>query len=292
MKTILVPTDFSEGSIQGLEFAASLAKKTRSALHIYHAAETSNYMYASDPLVIAPPAAIMMEGINDNLKKIGTTKLESLKKKSFLKGIKITALCEVTTNIYNSILDYGDKIKADYIIMGTRGTGNVKKIILGSTTERVVRFATRPVIVIPGKVQNMNMKNIVFASDFAKEAYHAFPLVKDFAAIFKAKITLLKINTMDQFSRTIDDKESILKFNKKFGGKYESVVYNDYMKETGILNYLNSSNADMVAMGTHGKRGLKRFFSEDVSGGIIRLAHRPILILNLKQFKNKSDIRN
>jgi len=291
MKIILVPTDFSESSIQGLEFAASLAKKTRSALHIYHAAETSNYMYASDPLVIAPPAAIMMEGINDNLKKIGDSKLDILKKKSFLKGIKITTLCEVTTNIYSSILDYGDNIKADYIIMGTRGTGNVKKIILGSTAERVVRFSTRPVIVIPGKVNNMNMKSIVFASDFSKEAYYACPLVKDFAAIFKSKITLLKINTMDQFSRTMDDKESISKFNRKFGGKYESVVYNDYMKETGILNYLSTSNADMVAMGTHGKKGLQRFFSEDVSGGIIRLARRPILILNLKQFKNKSDLR-
>ena len=238
MKTILVPTDFSECSVQGLEFSAYLAGKIKAEIHIFNAAETSNYMYSQDQLAIAPPAAILMEGIKENLRKASEARLASLKKRSFLKGLKVITACDVTTNVHSSILDYSDKIKSVYIIMGSRGSSNVKKILLGSTAERVVRFSPRPVIVIPGKVLKPELSSIIFASDFSKEAYGIFPVIKEFAYVFKAKITLLKVNTMDQFSRSKDDAETMSSFNKSFGGKYETVIYNDFMKEEGILNYL------------------------------------------------------
>ncbi|MBZ0204260.1 MAG: universal stress protein [Ignavibacteria bacterium] len=292
MKKILVPTDFSECSIQGLEFAAFLAGKAKAEIHIFNAAETSNYMYSQDQLAMAPPAAILMEGINENLRKASEARLNQIERKGFLKGLKVKTLCDVTTNIHASILDYSDKIKPAYIVMGSRGSSNVAKILLGSIAERVVRFSSYPVVVIPGKVAKPDLKSIIFASDFSKEAYGIFPVVKDFASLYKAEITLLKVNTMDQFSRSKDDSEAMSTFSRSFGGKYESVIYNDYMKEEGILNYLKFSGADLVAIGTHGKKGLRRFFSEDVSAGIVRLALKPILIVNLLKYKRKSDIRN
>ncbi len=292
MKKILVPTDFSECSIQGLEFAANLARKLRGEIHLFNAAETSNYLYSQDQFAVAPPAAILMEGIHENLRKASEERLASLKKRSFLKGMKVVSVCDVTANIHSSILDYSDRIKPVYVVMGSRGSSNIKKILLGSTAERVVRFSPRPVIVIPGKVSKPDLRSVIFASDFSREAYGIFPVVKEFASVFKAKITLLKVNTMDQFSRSMDDTEEMNSFNRAFGGKYETVIYNDYMKEEGILNYLKESGSDLVAIGTHGKRGLRRFFSEDVSAGIVRLALKPILIVNLKKYKRKSDIRS
>lgn len=285
MKKILVPTDFSEPSYYGLDTAAEIAKKTGAEIHIFNACEVSNYYYAADPLVITPPASIMIEGINDNLKKAANKKLSALRARKSLAGLKVTTSCEVTSNVHNSIIEYGNKIKTDIVVMGSHGAGNITEVILGSTAERVVRFSLKPVLVIPVKPSKGLFKRIVFASDFSEEAYGMFPFVKDIAKISSAEIHLLKINTMDQFSKTRDDMELINKFSKKFGGKYITALYNDYMKEEGILNYSREVKADLIAIGTHGKKGLRRFFSEDVSEGIVRLSHIPILIVNLKKYK-------
>ena len=72
-------------------------------------------------------------------------------------------------------------------------------------------------------------------------------------------------------------------FAKKNGGKFKISLFNDYMKEEGILNYSREVKADLIAIGTHGKKGLRRFFSEDVSEGIVRLSQIPILVVNLKK---------
>ena len=287
MKKILVPTDFSEPSYYGLDAAAQLAVKTGASIHIFNACEVSDYYYAADPVAMAPPASIMLEGINEQLQKTANSKLTALKKRSSLKGLKVTTSCEVTSNVHNTITSTADTLKADVIVMGSHGSGNLKDIILGSTAERVVRFAVKPVIVIPVKPAKKLFKKIVFASDFTEEAYSIFPFVKEFGKINSSEIHLLKINTMDQFSRTIDDRKKLADFNKKFGGKFVTSLYSDYMKEEGILNYAHEVKADLIAIGTHGKRGLKRFFSEDVSEGIVRLSHIPILIVNLRKQKNR-----
>lgn len=289
MKKILVPTDFSEPSYYGLDAAAELAKKTGASLHIYNACEVSNYYYSTDPLVITPPASIMIEGINEQLTKSAEKKLSGLKKRRILNGVKVATHCEITSNVHNSISAYADRIKANLIVMGSHGAGNLKDIILGSTAERVVRFAMKPVIVIPVKPAKGLFKKIVFASDFAPEAYGIFPFVRDIANINSAEIHLLKINTMDQFSRTIDDRKKMQDFSRKFGGKFVTSLYSDYMKEEGILNYAHEVKAGLIAIGTHGKKGLRRFFSEDVSEGIVRLSHIPILIVNLKKIKAVSN---
>lgn len=283
MKKLLVPTDFSEPSYYGLDAAAEIARKTGAQIHIFNACEVSDFYYAADPLVISPPASIMIEGINDQLQKTSNSKLNLLKKRASLKGLKVSVSNQVTANVHNAITAYAETIKADMIVMGSHGAGNLKEIILGSTAERVVRFAVKPVIVIPVKPSKGLFRKIIFASDFSEEAYRIFPFVKEFGKINSSEIHLLKINTMDQFSRTIDDRRKISDFSRKYGGKYVVSLYNDYMKEEGILNYANEVKADLIAIGTHGKRGLRRFFSEDVSEGIVRLSHIPILIVNLKK---------
>ncbi len=292
MKKILVPTDFSEPSYYGLDKAAVIARKSKASLHIFNVCEIADYYYAADPVGMAPPASIMFEGFREKILNNAKKKLDALKNRSTLKNLDVSVSCEASNNIHFAITDLSDKLKADMIVMGSHGAGNLTEIILGSTAERVVRYATKPVLVIPVKPANKLFSKIVFASDFLSEAYGIFPFVQNFAKICSAKINLFKVNTLDQFSRTKDDREKIHDFFKKFGGKFDYAIYNDYMKEEGIINYSREINADLIAIGTHGKKGLKRFFSEDVSGGIVRLSHIPILIVNLKKYKPSYDLKS
>lgn len=282
MKNILIPTDFSQAASYGIEFAANLAKKTKAKVHLFNAAETNAYYFASDPMVMAPPAAVMMEGIDDKLKKSAMAKLEKLTSNKVFAGVNVSVNCETTSNIPSAILDYADEVKADIIVMGTKGSSGIPGVLLGSTAERVVRFSERPVVVVPEKIKSAALKLVMFATDFKEESYKMFPVVQSFAKIYNAKIHLLKVNTADQFNASRHDEELIAAFTKKFG-KYDCSIYNEYMKEEGILTFSNKIKADIIAIGTHGKRGLRRFFSEDVSEGVVRLSSKPIFVANLKK---------
>ncbi len=290
MKTILVPTDFSKCSVDALNFAGVIARKTSASIHLFNCTQTPSYYFASDPLSMAPPAALLPEAYDNNIRKTSLKKLEALSKNKLYKGIKFYLSSESSPNVHFSILERADKVKADVIVLGTRGAGNISSILLGSTAERVVRFSERPVIVVPGRVDTAKLKKIVFASDLSEEAYGIFPFVRKISGILGAAIYLLKVNTSEQFNRTLDDRKKLDKFSQRYGGGFAGAIYNDYMKEEGILNYSQEIKAGMIAIGTHGKRGLKRFFSEDVSAGIVRLSLIPILIVNLKKFKRKSDL--
>lgn len=290
MKTILVPTDFSKCSLYGLELAAGMARKTKAKLHIINVVRTASFFYGADPLVAAPASAVMLSEVVTAMKKDSFKNLNRLLKKSFLSGLSCRILTFEGNTIHREIVDYSNRVKADIIIMGTQGSNGLKGIFLGSTAERVVRFSERPVIVVPAKIKNPDFKLIVFASDFKKESYSIFPVIKNFAGIYNAKIHLLKVNIMEQFRRTIDNISDMRAFNKHFKNNYQMTVYDDYTKEGGILNFAEEANADLIAIGTHGKKGLERFFKSDVSEDTVRLTQKPVLVLNFSEFKHKSDL--
>lgn len=279
MKTILVPVDFSKCSMHALEYAASLAKKTGAAVHILNVTQEAKYYLIADPAVYALPYGDI-NNMYAEIKKTVNGRLEKVCKNKFMKGVKSHPNAIIGGGVHNEIIDYAAKIKADIIIMGSHGAEGFSGILLGSTSERVVRFSKIPVIVISGKVADPDFKLIVFASDFKKEAYNVFPAVKAFAKITNAAVRLLKVNTTDQFERTSDNVKLFNEFNKHFKSVYKAEIYDDYMKEEGILNYADEVKADLIAIGTHGKKGLSRFFAQDISEGIVRLSNKPILVIN------------
>ncbi|MDY6862659.1 MAG: universal stress protein, partial [Thermodesulfobacteriota bacterium] len=63
-------------------------------------------------------------------------------------GQKCETIILASENITNEILDYAESEKFDYIIIGTRGIGGLKRMFLGSIADKVIRHAHCPVIVI------------------------------------------------------------------------------------------------------------------------------------------------
>jgi hypothetical protein len=176
-------------------------------------------------------------------------------------------------------------------VIGSKGASGLKTILLGSTAERVVRFSEKPVLVIPEKPKRQKRGPIVLASDFLEEAYGIFLFVRSFAKILGADIHLLKINTVEQFNSSRDNLKIMDDFNRYFKTKYNCIIYDDFMKEEGIIHYSNEVDAELIALGTHGKKGLMRFFRSDISGGMVRLSQKPILVVNIKKYKSKFDLK-
>lgn len=290
MKTILVPTDFSKCSVYGLELAADLAKRTKAKIFIVNVIKPVNYYYPANAMVESPANTVILSEAAEQMKEESFENLNILLKKNFLSGLHCQILTLTDNNIHNAIVDYSKKINAGVIVMGSHGSSGFKGIFLGNTAERVVRFSECPVIVVPEKIKKLEFKNLVFASDFKEEAYEIFPLVKNFARFYGLKIKLLKVNVIEHFKRTADNILDMRAFNKHFKNNYPMTVYDDYTIDEGILNFAEDSNADIIAIGTHGKKGLARFLKSDISEDTIRLTNKPILVVNFKADKHKSDL--
>jgi nucleotide-binding universal stress UspA family protein len=264
-----------------LEYAAWLARKTGARLNMINIVQEAKYFMIGDPAAFALPyddPAKIYEGVRDAVNK----KLHLLTLKPFMKGINCGYETIVGDGTHVEITSYAQKNNAAIIVMGSHGTNGLTDILLGSTSERVVRKAGCPVLVISHKVKMPEFKLIVFASDFKEEAFDVFPKIQSFAKISGAEIHLLKVNTIEQFSSTRENEEAMVRFNRHFKKKYKTVIYDDYMKEYGILDYANEVKADLIAVGTHGKKGLARFFKTDIPAGMVRLANIPIFIANFR----------
>jgi len=275
MKKILVPIDFSKPSEYASKIAARIAKKTNATIYLIH--------------LIELPKGVMDMGAGSSysipesmlyLRKI-RKKILQFKEDIFSKDIKVEYFIKLN-NPFEGIQKYANKIDADLIIMGSKGYSIFEEILIGTNTEKVVRSSKRPVLIVKKDVKKFKLKNLVFASNFKEENKEVFGKFVNFANTFDSKIHLLKVNTPANFQATSETIQKIKDFISDFNlQNYKINVYNDVSVEKGILNFSQETNADLIALSTHGRSGLAHLFTGSVTKKISKNALRPMLTIKV-----------
>jgi nucleotide-binding universal stress UspA family protein len=138
-KNILVPIDFSEGSIAALDYACELATKLDAKIHLLNVVGLQ-MMGAEFGVTMASSVVDTVYGANQ--KALAQLVSARAAKASFAKPLLETGdarLCIEETAL---------KIGADLIIMGTHGRRGVRRLLIGSVAESVVRVAPCPVLLV------------------------------------------------------------------------------------------------------------------------------------------------
>jgi nucleotide-binding universal stress UspA family protein len=142
LKTILVPTDFSQASEVALRYGKAFAEAFGASLHLLHVVE--------EPLVPAwtsegyIPA---LEGVRQELERRAREKLEQLLQPDERQQYQVQ-LALRTGSPFVEIIRYARDQQIDLIVMGTHGRGPIAHMLLGSVAERVVRKAPCPVLTV------------------------------------------------------------------------------------------------------------------------------------------------
>ncbi len=276
MKKILVPIDFSKEAKYACKVAASIAKKTKSEIILLHMLDIPSKMI--DPLNSnnmrgGAQAIIYMKAIH--------RKFEKYKALPFFKGIKLTEDVKFH-KAFDGVIEESKKYKVDLIVMGSQGATGLKEMLVGSNTEKVVRHSDIPVLVIKHDVETFSIKNIIFASDFSKKSKNSFQKVIDFANLFNAKINLLYVNTIHNFETTKESNTKLANFIDGFDLKKHSLnISNHTTIEEGILSFGKETNADVIAINTHGRSGLSQLFNESISKELANHALRPVITFKI-----------
>ena len=146
----------------------------------------------------------------------------------------------------------------------------------------MVRSATVPVLVIKRPHESFSIKKIVFACDLKKENIPAYKKVVAFAELFAASIEILYVNTSGANFMGFSDIENKIKtFNNALGERPLIKVYNYQNVEKGIFNFCFENEADLLAVPTHGKKGIAHFLKGSKAEDLANHAKLPVLTVRL-----------
>jgi nucleotide-binding universal stress UspA family protein len=141
-RKILVPIDFSEWSLKGLEYAKALAKQFGSKLVLLNSVGLQYYIASDEYARYDLPLLMQQE------EKVARRKMRELIGKTNWKGIEVKASLQIG-HAGLQICARAATHHADLIVTSTHGTTGFKHMLLGSTAEYVVQHATCPVLIVP-----------------------------------------------------------------------------------------------------------------------------------------------
>lgn len=283
MKKILVPTDFSKISVNALEVAVEIAKKSNSEITLLHVVEEAGEGSFSI-------AGEWQTGSNWSdklftLKLLEKAKgqLEKLVLDPRFSSVKVNGELRLG-NPFHGMRTIIVEQKVDLVVMGTRGRSKFEEMVIGSNTERVVRHAKCPVLSIHKKPAKVDFKNIVYATAMHKDEEIFSRMIKKTQQIYDSTIHLVRINTPSDFQRDYVVRDYMQKFAKKLGLKnYTINIFNDITEEDGIVYFAESIDADLIAMATHGRTGFAHVMAGSIAEDVVGHAKRPVLTFVVKR---------
>ena len=137
---IFVPLDLDQNSQNIVDYSLFVARTFDAEVVFFHAVEfTTSGEMALGNLAYDDINTTRLEAVREQLAKITRNAHDKCKKCSYHAFIG---------DVVDEILDYAQKEQADIIIMGTRSKRGIKKVLLGSVAERVLKKAHCPVMVV------------------------------------------------------------------------------------------------------------------------------------------------
>ncbi len=137
---ILFPTDGSDPSQQCLDHAVSLARAYDATLHAVFVVDQTRY--------VGNPNDVLRESLREHLHETGAESIDALEDAAEEAGVSLTtAVLEGVPA--ERIVGYAESNGIDLIVMGTHGRSGLDRVLVGSTTETVIRTSSIPVHCIP-----------------------------------------------------------------------------------------------------------------------------------------------
>ena len=276
MKTIIVPTDFSPAAINAMHYALNMARVISDAsiilLHVYQMPVSYNN---SDI-----PLPLMDIG---ELEKINEERLQELK-----------ALAERTSSgalqIYAEVKlgDLTDELEIlcaatqpFAIVMGTRDSGFVERLLVGSTTLSVIRRLTWPVLVVPPGAIFKGIQKIGFACDF-KKVIETTPAayIKEWVKTFDATMSILNVEDKKNVATDNTKERSPLLHALLEETQPQYFFIDDPDVEKGLSEFAENNNIDLLVVIPRKHRLLDSLFQKSHTKELAFHSHIPILAIH------------
>lgn len=277
MKKIIVPIDFSEHSEYALKAAALFAKKYNTTVYALHMLDMQEFSMAESPSSHQEKGIFFL--------KLAEKKFKNFLAKDYLEGVNVIPIIK-HYKVFSEVNKVAEEVNADLIIMGSHGASGLKEFFIGSNTEKVIRYADIPVLIIKNEIKDILFNNIVMTTDFSDETVPAFKKSLETLDFLKAKKHILYVNLPnDNFKTTPEMEAMATNFLTKVDGNIDRMINVNFVCarsiEQGILDFSNVAGADLIVTITHGRKGISHIFEGSISEDLSNHASLPIMTFKL-----------
>jgi nucleotide-binding universal stress UspA family protein len=300
IKSIVCPVDFSEFSVRAYHHALSLAENYRAKLIAQHIIELSHYPYAD-----YAASAGDYENFSRAMREGGKEQLREFVKKHAQGEIQPELVVSQGT-ASDSILAFAQEQKMDLIVMGTHGRRGFDRLMLGTTTDRVMRRSFCPVLAVSkappesspansasdaaaseGRHHVHRLNRIVFCTDFSENSERALNYAISATREYDAELTMLHVleranparkeeivaTAAGQLDKLIPPEERNhlkIKTEVRVGEPYQQ-----------IIQHAEEARIDLVVMAVRGRGALDLAVFGSTTYRVMQLGPCPVLAVHI-----------
>jgi nucleotide-binding universal stress UspA family protein len=267
MKTIIVPLDFSDESLNGLNLALMLANKTGANIQMVHVIgkNTSDYYEQQE---------------KEN--QLAKSKFEEiLQKYKGKKNLNFTLSYTIKEGkIFKEIADLAEEYDDALTVLSTHGKSGFEELFIGGHAYKITSHSRNPVITVRRSKISSNIDKIVLPLDFTFQTREKVPYTVELAKIFGSKIHLLTISlskwksTEKKLQQYTQQVASYLD-NQKIPYKIEHLHGTNLTDLT--LDYARSVNADLISIMTEQEKSVSNLLLGNYAHQFINKAFIPVL---------------
>ena len=188
IERILFPTDFSSSAGHAFEQALFLAELLEAELHVLHVVALHD-VDLTDPKDRFPE----LQQIEDHLDRVAQSEMHDLLEPHRETTLQISQVRRRGVAPGPCILDYAREQEIDLIVMGTHGRRGVRRLVLGSVAEEVMRLAECPVLCSRQGSEPRGVgaiRTIVVPVDHSTNSSRALTMGKELARLYQARIVV------------------------------------------------------------------------------------------------------
>jgi nucleotide-binding universal stress UspA family protein len=288
---ILVGTDGSEAAEQAVDFAAKLAHEHGSELIVCHFVN-----WVATVSEVAASGAISDPGLIEELRAAGNDFIERAVDRAKSAGVKATSRL-IDGEPTSGILDLSVEEACTLIVVATHNRSGFEHFFIGSTTEAVLRGSTIPVLTVRAGDQLIRpgrcFERIVVGIDDSEPSDAALATVIEFPPEDRARVLLVGaagtafvIGGSDYQQAALDELheqtehvvDSATATALKRGCKFDHLVV-DGRPATALVATAEHEKSDLIVVGSHGPRGMRRLFIGSVAESIVETSPIPVLVV-------------
>lgn len=276
---IILSTDGSEDSQRAADLAVEIAKSTDSELHVAHVEDVAVMaeVYAV-PDVQRESTQAARQLLNEAADQVEGPEV-NVAERHLLAG-----------NPPDAVVQLAEDIEAGLIVTGSRGQEGIQRLLMGSVSGTIVRYAHCPVLVVRGERVETFPTRILLATDSSEDAALALGAAVELSNSTGSELHLVTVvpgypdypeaaEQIQNDARVTIEKQArnIEKAGGEIAEQHLQVSGRDRAQQ--IVQVAEDIEAELIIMGSRGLRGLKRMLMGSVSDSVVRHAHCPVMVM-------------
>ncbi|WP_298351070.1 universal stress protein [uncultured Dokdonia sp.] len=276
MKSILLPTDFSNNALSAIQYAIKLYAQENCTFYIFHA-----WSFPTDS-----NRATITSHYVEEMKEASEKKLSAYKDQiaqSHKNAQHTFRAVHTDTSLLNGIEASINQHNIDLIVMGTKGATGAKELFFGSNTIKVVKNTKRcDVLIIPDNYQFEPLQQIAFPTDFTRSFDNDIAPLKKTSALDDTTIQILHIG--DKQSLHIEQLNNLNSLKRLLHPIETDINYVEATAKKRMLigSFIEDFNIDMLVMIVYKHNFIENLINEPVVNKLGSKAAVPFYIIKSK----------